>query len=303
MVISPARVGSRLLALADSAGLRSMAVVGTGKNVGKTVVVRALCEELHARGIPYGLTSIGRDGEAFDAADALAKPRLFLYPGALLATARDVLPPTPAPELRDLSELRTAAGPLVYAAVREPGFYEIAGAPTASGVRASIERMYELGAQFIILDGAVDRVAALAGSAHGIVVAAGASNASTPAQAAAEVRSLVERLSVPAWDPREPAVHVEGALGAADVRALLSDPQKRQIVVNDPTQIAIHGSALPSALQRLTIRCKRPLRVLAVTVASIGRERYFEPSAFMREVAEATNLPVFDVYAAKEAAA
>lgn len=303
VTIAPARVGARLLELADAARLRSMAVVGTGKNVGKTVVVRALCEALHARGIAYGLTSIGRDGEAVDAADALAKPRLFLYPGALLATARDVLPPAPASELRDLSALRTAAGPLVYAAVREPGFYEIAGAPTASGVRASIERMYELGAQFIILDGAVDRVAALAGSAHGIIVAAGASNAPTPGEAAAEVRALVERLSIPAWDPTQAALHVEGALTAADIREFLAAPQTQQIVVNDPTQIAIRGNALLHALQRLKIRCKRPLHVMAVTVASIGRERYFEPASFIREVAAATNLPVFDVYSAKEAAA
>lgn len=302
-MIASARVAPRLLELAEAAGRRSIAVVGTGKNAGKTVVVRALCESLHARGVAYGLTSIGRDGEAVDAADALAKPRLFLYPGALLATAREVLPAAPAPEVRDLSALRTAAGPLVYVAVREPGFYEIAGAPTASGVRASIERMYELGAQFAILDGAVDRVAALGGSAHAIVVAAGASGSATPAEAAAEARSLVERLRVPAWDPAQSAVHVEGALGAVEVRAFLAAREERQIVVTDPTQIAVRGTALPGALQRLKIRCKRPLHVIAVTVASIGRERYFEPAAFMREVAAATKLPVFDVYAGKEAAA
>lgn len=302
-VIAPARPAADLLDLAIAGGLHSIAVVGTGKNAGKTVVVRALCEELHARAVRYGLTSIGRDGEAVDASDALAKPRLFLRPGALLATARDVLPVAPAVELLDLSTLATAAGPLAYAAVREPGFYEIAGAPTASGVRASISRLRELGAQFALLDGAVDRVAALAGSGHGIVVATGASAAATPTAAVAEVRALVARLSIPAVNPAHPAIHIEGALSAPALAAFAASNETSQVVVRDPTRVAVRGQALLSALQRVTVRCERPLRVIGVTVASIGPDRYFEPAAFLRDVAESVGLPTFDVYAGKRAAA
>lgn len=302
-VSAPARPAAELLDLALARGLRSIAVAGIGKNAGKTVVVRALCEELRARGVRFGLSSIGRDGEAVDAADAQSKPRLFLQPGALLASARGVLPVTPAAELLDLSALQTAAGPLVYAAVREPGFYEVAGAPTASGVRASIARLFELGAEFVVLDGAVDRVAALAGSGHGIVVAAGASNAATPAAAVSEVRALVARLTIAQADPALPALRIEGALGAAAVARLLAQRETRQIVVHDPTQVTVHGSAMLGALERLNVRCERPLRVIAVTVASIGRDHYFEPESFLREVAAAVPVPVFDVYAAKRAAA
>lgn len=302
-LIAPARAAAELLDLALANGLQSIAVVGTGKNAGKTVVVRALCEELHARGVRYGLSSIGRDGESVDATDARPKPRLFLHPGALLATARGVLPVTPAVELLDLSSLETAAGPLAYAAVREPGFYEIAGAPTASGVRASIARLFELGAQFVVLDGAVDRVAALAGSGHGIVVATGAATAATPAAVISDVRALVARLAIPQADPAQPAIRIDGALGAPALSRFASAGEVRQIVVRDPTQIAVRGQALLSALQRVSVRCERPLHVLGVTVASIGPERYFEPAAFLRDVAAAVGLPAFDIYAAKRAVA
>ena len=63
----PVRVGPALLQLAKNAGLSSIAVVGTGKNVGKTVVVRTLCDALSTANVQFGLTSIGRDGEAIDA--------------------------------------------------------------------------------------------------------------------------------------------------------------------------------------------------------------------------------------------
>ena len=46
---APARPAAELLDLALAQGLRSIAVAGIGKNAGKTVVVRALCEALQAR--------------------------------------------------------------------------------------------------------------------------------------------------------------------------------------------------------------------------------------------------------------
>ncbi|MDP9018790.1 MAG: hypothetical protein M3N19_10765 [Candidatus Eremiobacteraeota bacterium] len=266
-------------------------------------MVASLCRALHGQAIQFGLTSIGRDGEAIDAADGLAKPRLFLQPQTMLATARDVLPRSPASELLDTSMLASAAGPIVYVSVRNAGFYEVAGPPTASGIRNCIERLFELGAEFVVLDGAVDRVAALAGMEHAVIVSTGASNVSTPAEAIDDVRALVARLSVPKADPNLPILAIEGALTAPEIAALIAAGESRQIVVRDPTQIAVRGKAFLGIADRLNLRCLRPLRVIAVTVASIGRDRYFEPRAFLHDVAHATGLPAFDIYAGAMAAA
>jgi hypothetical protein len=297
------RVGDALLDLARADGVRSLFVVGTAKNVGKTVAVRAICEAAARRGLRYGLTSIGRDGEAIDASDALAKPRLFLRPPAVVATARDVLPNHPASEILDISSMMTAAGPLVFARVRQPGFYEIVGPPTASGIRDAVRRLREFGTEQTIVDGAIDRVAALAGGDDAIVVATGASGATTPAEAVDEIAALVQRLRVPRFDAREPYLRIDGALTAPIAAALANAGETRQVVVRDPTQIALSGKALLGFAKRLRLRCERPLRVVAATVASIGRDRYFEPASFAAAVAEATGLPTFDVYAANRSAA
>lgn len=289
--------GDSLLELARACGRDSLFVVGTGKNAGKTVVMRAIAEAAAARGLRIGLTSTGRDGEAVDLCDGGAKPRLRLTPPTVLATARGVLPEHPASELLEVTDLATAAGPVVFARVRSAANYEVAGPPTAAGIRHCVRRMREFGCDFVLVDGAVDRVAALAGGEDAVVIATGASGAPTMEQAVEDARALAMRLRVARFDPSLPFMQIEGALTAARAAQLAADPGVKQIVVRDPTQIAFGGKALLGALQRLQIRCERPLNVLAATIASIGRDRSFEPRAFARAVADATALPVFDVYA------
>ncbi|HVA29047.1 MAG TPA: hypothetical protein VNF68_12765 [Candidatus Baltobacteraceae bacterium] len=295
------RVGDELLDLALATGARSLFVVGTGKNVGKTVAMRAVYEAALARGLLPGITSIGRDGEAVDASDAGGKPRLFLWPGTVVATAAGVLPTTPACEAVDLSRLRTAAGQLVYVRVRSGAYYELVGPPTASGIREAVTTLLAH-APYAIVDGAVDRVAALAGGGDAVVVAAGASANATPQDAVQEVRALVARLAIPQHDGTGDVVRIDGALGPAAAAEFIRSGERRTILLRDATQFVLAGRSALTALERLRVRCEHPLRVVAVTVCSAGRDRWFEPRAFARDVAAATGLPTFDVYAAERAA-
>jgi len=283
------RAGDEILQLAVNRGARSLFVVGTGKNVGKTVAMRAIYDAAISRGLRPGVTSIGRDGEAIDIGDAANKPRLFLRGGTLVATARDVLPSSPASEVVDLSRLQTAAGALVYARVMHDAFYELVGPPTASGLREAVNTLATL-ARFVIVDGAVDRIAALSGGEDAIVVACGAAASPTMEEAVADVRALVARLRVPACTGAGDALFLEGALTAPLAAKLIASNESRVVVVRDPTQILLTGRAATTAFERLTIRCKRALDVVAVTVASIGRDRAFEPRLFAREVERATGL-------------
>jgi hypothetical protein len=292
------KIGEELLDLARAGGRRSLFVVGTGKNVGKTVAMRAIADAAVAGSLRVGMTSVGRDGEAVDASDAVAKPRLFLQPGTMVATARHVLPAHPASELVDFTPWATAAGHVVFANVRQSAYYELAGPATAAGVRACVERFVKFGCDQVIVDGALDRVAALAGGEDSVIVAGGASAARTMEEAVDDIRALVVRLGIPRYDPGAPFVRIGGALTAAEASRLAGRREQRQIVVRDPTQIALGGKALLGVAARLDLRCERPLHVVAATIASIGRDGYFEPREFARAVAAATGLPTFDVYAA-----
>lgn len=295
-----ARVGESILALWNGSGAKSLVVVGTGKNVGKTVAMRTIYRACIAAGLTCGVTSIGRDGEAVDTTDAVPKPRLWLEPATVVATARDVLPASPASELLTLTPHHTAAGPLVYARVRSGAPYELIGPPTASAMRAVVRDLLTFAPRALV-DGAIDRIAALAGGDDAIVVSCGAGAAQTIGEAVDDVRALVLRLRTPSFAGGD-ARAIEGALTPAMVAQLIRERESRTVVVRDPTQIVLAGKAALHAFDRLTICCERPLKVVAVTVASIGVDRAFEPGEFARDVARATGLPTFDVYAAERAA-
>jgi hypothetical protein len=295
------QVGESLLQLWHGSGARSLVVVGTGKNVGKTVTLREIYNACMKTEATCAIASIGRDGESTDVVDAAPKPSLWLQAGTVLATARDLLPRSPASEVLAQAPYVTAAGQLLYARVHTGANYELVGPPSASALRAVVRELYSFVPR-VLVDGAVDRVAALAGGEDAIVVAAGAAAASTQDEAIDDLRALVQRLNTPRVGDAVEALTIEGALTPGIAAQLIREGERRTIVVRDPTQIALTGKTALYAFERLTIRCLRPLRVIATTIASIGRERAFEPRTFAREVARATGLPTFDVFASERAA-
>lgn len=295
------KVGHALLDLAFASGADVLFVVGIGKNVGKTVTARSAYEAACERGLEVAITTVGRDGEAVDVLDARPKPQYLLQGGTYLATARNLVPRSPAPEILGVSDLATAAGRLAYVRVRYASRYELVGPPTASGVREAIGVLRGR-ARLTIVDGALDRLAAIAGESGAIVIAGGASAAATMGEATDAMRALALRLRTPRFDPARDAVRVDGALTAARVAELIAAGERRQIVVRDPTRITLAGKAAAHAFTHLTIRCERPLLLVAATVAPFAPGGGFEPAAFAAEVAGATGLPTFDVYAGTRAA-
>jgi hypothetical protein len=293
-------VGSALLERARAAGRDAIAVVGTGKNVGKTVTVAAICDALAASAVPFGLCSIGRDGEANDALEGFAKPRLALREGTLFATARSLLPPHPAVEIVETLDERSAVGRLVVARVRAPALFEIAGPPSAAAMRRVVARLRAAGAPFVVIDGAVDRVAALRDGEDAVVIATGAAAGTSLARVVDEMAGFVSSLRTPVVDPARDFVAVEGALTVAVAAAFVRANERRQIVVRDPTRLAL-GSAYGALSQRLDLRCERRLYPVACTVAPLAHDRSFEPRTFLDAVAAATGLPCYDVYAGAQA--
>lgn len=288
--------GEQLLDLILQRNLRGVFIVGTAKNVGKTVTMRAIAQAAARRGICAGITSTGRDGEAVDASGDRAKPRLFLTPGTVFATARGLLPAHPACEILAITPRLTASGAVVLARVRRAGYFELAGPASAAGIREITVAMREMGAHMTIVDGALDRVAALSGGGAA-VLAAGAASAASIDQAVDDARALAARLRIPVADQNEPQLRIQGALTASVAAALIKTGEKRQIVVPDATHVVASSRAIAGILERLDVRCECAVDVIAASVASIAPGRYFEPRTFAQRVAQATQLPVFDVYA------
>jgi len=286
--------GSVILHRALAGGFRSIAVVGTGKNVGKSVTVRSIAEAAAREALPFALTSIGRDGEAIDAVTGEPKPRFFLAPGAVVASAQMLLERAPAFETIAVIPQGGPLGPIVVARVAEAGHFEIAGSHTAAGMRALVDRLSTLGRSPVIIDGAIDRLAAISGGDDAVVVATGARRFAQMRDVIDELTALCRRLRIPARDPDAEQIAVD-VLDAQTIDRLVKAHERRHVVVSDATKIVARGAVLERAYAALELRCLRPLRILACTVSPVGEERILDAGEFVAAAARATGLAVFDV--------
>ncbi|HEY6235509.1 MAG TPA: hypothetical protein VIW69_10445 [Candidatus Elarobacter sp.] len=274
-------------------------VVGTAKNAGKTTTFNALRAVAARHGVAIAVTSIGRDGEPSDALDAEPKPRVRLVAGTIVALPAGLAPRSPALAILDAGA-ESALGTMVFARVMLPTTCEIGGPPTARAMRATIERLRSLADGPVFVDGAIDRVAALAGGDDAVIVATGAASGATIARVAAVAADTVARLMLPGRDAaheRERVVVVTGALDARNAEDLIADARGATVVVEDPTRIVVHGALFTKLRAAVDLRCMRPLRVVACTTSPVGRDVALAPRALVEAVACATGLPTFDVVA------
>lgn len=191
--------------LVDTLGLdhlRSLAIVGIGKNAGKTTVLNHILGVVrrmkHKRVV--AVTSIGLDGEDEDIVTGGVKPRIYLSEGTLLVTACGTLSKADAViELLTLTEIHTAAGEIVIGRTRTNGYVELAG-PSIARDLATCERscrVIEDDCLFIV-DGALSRKSSAGGGlTESVILVAGAANASSLEELAAETARQVSFLSLP----------------------------------------------------------------------------------------------------------
>jgi hypothetical protein len=256
----PARLSDLL------AGTRALALVGLAKNTGKTETLAAILREHAASGLCVGVTSIGRDGEERDVIDArIEKPRVQLQEGSLVATTGALLRASGvANERLAKTGVRTPLGEVVLARLTEPGTVEVAGPSAAADLRAVSEQMVALGAEQVLIDGAIDRRAASSPAvADGLVMATGAILGEDIDAVVATTSDAVDLVRLPQTSDAD---ELRG-VGSADAGGEDGDGERvlldRRLVLNaEPGEIA--------ALLR------KHLRALTFVVEGALSERFLE---------------------------
>jgi hypothetical protein len=326
--------GARLTALLSST--RRLALVGLAKNTGKTVTLGAILAEHAAAGRTVGVTSIGRDGEAHDVIDArIDKPRVELASGSLVASTRGLLRSSGvAHEVLLRTGVRTPLGDVVVARLSERGTVEVAGPGAAEDVRDVGEAMAALGAEQVLIDGAVDRRAASSPAvADGLVMATGAVLSEDIEQVVASTRDAVELVRLPLAaehedaprlvlarklvlnaepaeiagllreQPRASTLLVEGALSERFLEGLLAARRERagrelRVIVHDPTKVFLSRRA-PSWYRRqgVAIEALRTIDLKAITINPVAPRSHRFDSERLRALIEqaVADVPVLDV--------
>jgi len=136
---------------------KSISIIGTAKNVGKTTTLNYMINIAKNR-YNLGLTSIGRDGESKDEIFSTPKPRIYVEKGTIIATAKHcIFNSDITKEILVAVNLNTPLGEILIIRALSDGFVELAG-PSKNADLIKIKKMlYDLNCDLVIVDGAVNR--------------------------------------------------------------------------------------------------------------------------------------------------
>lgn len=198
----PAAAAPDLWARIRAERLGVVAVMGMTKNTGKTVALNHLLARAAAEQVDTGLSSIGRDGEDRDAVFWIPKPPVIVWPGSIVATARDTLLRAQArTRLLGGTGITGPLGEIVLLQVQSRGTLEVAGASRGADQRLVIECLRQCGADTVLLDGALGRsLHASPAIADGVVLATGAALGGGLADVLRKTAERLALLTVPAAD-------------------------------------------------------------------------------------------------------
>ncbi|MDR2133268.1 MAG: hypothetical protein LBP30_07995, partial [Clostridiales Family XIII bacterium] len=160
--------------LLDAVGEHKIvSVVGMAKNTGKTTTLGVLIEEARDAGVRLGITSTGRDGETEDLVTGTAKPKVFLPEGAMATIPTELYAFADAGlEILRMTDYGTALGRVMICGAVSEGYAQVAGPVSATGQMGVCAEMLALGADRILIDGAVDRRSVAAPRASDAVILA-----------------------------------------------------------------------------------------------------------------------------------
>ena len=128
------------------------------KNSGKTVALNHLIQESMKGDIKLGIMSTGRDGESIDLVTEGEKPKIFVGESTFIVTTTELLPLGDAiVEIMGITNYRTPLGEILIGRVRAGGQIQISGPQTLKEIKEIANIMLNLGAELVIIDGALDR--------------------------------------------------------------------------------------------------------------------------------------------------
>ena len=137
---------------------RSVAIIGMAKNTGKTFTFNQLLMEGQKRGLKLALTSIGLDGEERDSLLRHKKPPITVFPGMIVATAKQLLLASRLDcEILGTTGAFTPLGEVVVARVLSQGRIVLAGPGTGHELASLKEQLAAFDLDLLLVDGAADR--------------------------------------------------------------------------------------------------------------------------------------------------
>lgn len=181
-----------------------ISIVGMDKNVGKTTTLNYVIEK--TRGIfSLGLTSVGVDGESRDSVTGTKKPGIYVPVNTLIATAKQCfLNSDITLETMESTSYSTPMGNVIIGRALSEGHIELAGPSITSQMIEISSRLKALGAELVLIDGALSRKStAVSELCDGVILATGAALSNKIDHVVNETTHRIKLLSLETVDDKE----------------------------------------------------------------------------------------------------
>lgn len=246
--------GISLIKALDLERIRSLAIIGLGKNAGKTTVLNHILRACAQEGLkrPLAVSSIGRDGEEEDLVTGGIKPRIILEEGTLLATARaSISSSDPVLEILALTGIHTAGGEVAICRTRSRGYVELSGPSMAADI-SRCEDFFRREAKncLFLLDGALSRKSPAGGGlTERVVLAAGMAQASDPEALAKKTADQLAFLTLESLDEQKRKEALDFLKARPKARALIWGKEGEIRLGLDLPALAGQGDLVARALK------------------------------------------------------
>lgn len=140
--------------------MKTIGVIGTAKNTGKTTTLSFLLKKFVEKKFNVCITGIGYDGEEIDNITNLPKPRIFLEEDTIVATSEKCLTNSQAKfELLFETDFSTALGKISVVKITRAGLMVVAGPNTRKGLTELLRLIKDkTSVNLILVDGSLNRI-------------------------------------------------------------------------------------------------------------------------------------------------
>jgi len=313
-------MSGRSHALAESlVPYRSISIIGMAKNVGKTTTLNYLIDSFSQSKTCLALTSIGRDGESADVVTGTRKPKIFVQKGTIIATAEKLLGLCDiTKEILMATEINTPLGRVIIVRALSDGFVQLGGPSITSQMSDLLLLFEELGANKIIVDGALNRkTLASPGVTEATILCTGASlnrNFHTVIQ---ETQHLTTLLTLPKLEDkeilaelgnveaekvtkREKYIYIRGAVSDTFINNLIMSGTHLKdvyLIAEDASKIFIKATTYEKlVIKQAILTVVNPIHLVGITVNPTSPyDVDFDGTEFLEKLREAVPIPVYDI--------
>lgn len=211
-------------------GHRRISIIGMEKNVGKTTLLNFLIKKVGDKKV-VGLTSIGRDGEEVDVVTSTSKPRIFVYPNTIIATARDCLRNCDiTAEILYTTDFSTPMGNIVIVRAISGGYVDIAGPSYNTQIKEIFELMESFGSELSIVDGALSRKgSAMSDVTDATILSTGAALSLDMGKVIDETKTTVKMLQLPALNNLDMKQRIESGFNVSRAVVIYKNSEMKML--------------------------------------------------------------------------